>query len=198
MTEEREKLRQVAAVAKQRVGDKLGDLWWWFMIRGVLAVGLAMVALFWPQNTIEILVNLLGIYLLVDGIVGATGAVRSRGKDGFPVYAIASLIAGTILLFWTGISVRIFLVLVGVWAMLQGVSLFLASRSSDADARSRQSLAIVGGVMAVAGLILMVWPGTGVVAISWLIAAVALVAGCLLIFVALRLRRISRRMKVSE
>ena len=57
MPEEREKLHQVVAGAKYRVSDKLEDSWWWFMMRGVLALSLALLALFWPQTTVGILVK---------------------------------------------------------------------------------------------------------------------------------------------
>jgi len=194
MPDEREKLRQVVTAAKQRVSNKLDDIWWWFMIRGIMALCLAVVALFWPDKTIGILVNLLGAYLLFDGVVGAIGAVRSGGKSGFPVFAIVSIVVGAILIFWTGISVRLFLTLMGVWALLQGSGMFLSNRSSDSDAESRRLFGTVGAVLAVIGLILIVWPSTGVVAISWLIAVVALVIGCVLIFVATRLRRITDRL----
>jgi uncharacterized membrane protein HdeD (DUF308 family) len=194
MPDEREKLQQVVTAAKQRVSNKLDDIWWWFMIRGIMALCLAVVALFWPDKTIGILVNLLGAYLLFDGVVGAIGAVRSGGKSGFPVFAMVSIVVGAILIFWTGISVRLFLTLMGVWALLQGSGMFLSNRSSDSDAESRRLFGTVGAVLAVIGLILIVWPSTGVVAISWLIAFVALVIGCVLIFVATRLRRITDRL----
>lgn len=194
MPDEREKLQQVVTAAKQRVSNKLDDIWWWFMIRGIMALCLAVVALFWPDKTIGILVNLLGAYLLFDGVVGAIGAVRSDGKSGFPVFAIVSIVVGAILIFWTGISVRLFLTLMGLWALLQGSGMFLSNRSSDSDAESRRLFGTVGAVLAVIGLILIVWPSTGVVAISWLIAVVALVIGCVLIFVATRLRRITDRL----
>jgi uncharacterized membrane protein HdeD (DUF308 family) len=194
MPEGREKLQQVVTEVKQRVSYKLDDIWWWFMIRGIMAVCLAVVALFWPDKTIGILVNLLGAYLLFDGVVGAIGAVRSGGKSGFPVFAIVSSVVGAILIFWTGISVRLFLSLMGGWALLQGGGMFLSNRNSDSDAESRQLFGTVGAVLAVIGLILIVWPSTGVVAISWLIAVVALVIGCVLIFVATRLRRIKVRL----
>ena len=80
MSEKREKIRQVMTGAKQRVSNKLDDIWCWFMIRGVLAIGLAFVALFWPKISIRILVNALGAYLLFDGAVGAIGAVRSGAR----------------------------------------------------------------------------------------------------------------------
>jgi uncharacterized membrane protein HdeD (DUF308 family) len=194
MPDEREKLQQVVTAAKQRVSNKLDDIWWWFMIRGIMALCLAVVALFWPDKTIGILVNLLGAYLLFDGVVGAIGAVRSGGKSGFPVFAMVSIVVGAILIFWTGISVRLFLTLMGLWALLQGSGMFLSNRSSDSDAESRWLFGTVGAVLAVIGLILIVWPSTGVVAISWLIAVVALVIGCVLIFVATRLRRITDRL----
>ncbi len=193
MPEEREKLRQYVTGAKHRVSDKLGDMGRWFMIRGVLALGLAVVALFWPQRTIGILVNLLGAYFLFDGLVGRHQAFRVGGKCGFPAFAIVSLVVGAILLFWTGISVRVFLTLVGTWALFQGAGMLLSNRNNDSDAESRQLFGIVGAVLAVMGLILIVWPSTGVVAISWLIAVVALLLGCLLIFVATRLRHVSKR-----
>ena len=71
--------------------------------------------------------------------------------------------------------------------------MLLSNRNNDSDAESRQLFGIVGAVLAVMGLILIVWPSTGVVAISWLIAVVALLLGCLLIFVATRLRHVSKR-----
>lgn len=194
MSEEREKIRQVMTGAKQRVSNKLDDIWWWFMIRGVLAIGLAVVTLLWPKITIGILVNALGAYLLFDGVVGAIGAVRSGGQRGFPVFAIASIVVGAILLFWTGLSIRVFLTLIGIWALLQGAGLFLSNRSTDSDAETRQLFGTLGAVLAVIGLILIVWPSTGVVAISWLIAVVATVIGCAMIYVAIRLRRVAVRL----
>jgi uncharacterized membrane protein HdeD (DUF308 family) len=51
----------------------------------------------------------------------------------------------------------------------------------------------MGGAVAVIGLVLLIWPGTGVVAISWIIALAALMLAALLIFLALRLKRLKKR-----
>jgi uncharacterized membrane protein HdeD (DUF308 family) len=48
-------------------------------------------------------------------------------------------------------------------------------------------------MVTVVGLVLLIWPGTGVVAISWIIALAALLFAALLIFVALRLKRLKKR-----
>lgn len=198
MPEEREQSRQLVTEVKHRASDKLRDIWWWFMIRGVLALGMAVVALFWPQMTVSILVKLLGTYFLFDGLIGAIAAFRAGGKGGFPAFALVSFVFGTILLLWTGISVRVFLTLAGAWALLQGAGMFLSNRGNDSDAEARKLSGIVGAVLAVIGVILIIWPTTGIVAISWLIAGVALLLGCVLLFLATRLRRLTNRIDRNE
>jgi uncharacterized membrane protein HdeD (DUF308 family) len=50
----------------------------------------------------------------------------------------------------------------------------------------------VGVAAVLVGLVLVFWPGSGAVAISWVIAAMALLAGCLLIYMAVHLHRASQ------
>jgi uncharacterized membrane protein HdeD (DUF308 family) len=180
-SEKREKLKKVVSAGRHRVSDKLNDLWWWLMIRGVLALGLAVFALFWPQKTVGLLVNLLGAYLLLDGLMGVLGAFRSGEKGGASIVAIVGLVVGAVLIFWTGLSVKLFLILVGVWAIIQGGGMFLSSRNKEADLESRNLVRIMSGILAIAGLILVVWPNTGIVTVSWLLAGIAFVLGCVMV-----------------
>jgi uncharacterized membrane protein HdeD (DUF308 family) len=48
---------------------------------------------------------------------------------------------------------------------------------------------ILGSVAAVVGLVLIVWPGTGIVVVSWGIAAAAIVQGVQSIYLATRLSK---------
>ncbi|TWU28030.1 HdeD family acid-resistance protein [Novipirellula artificiosorum] len=194
MSDDRPKIQKVVAGAKVRVSGKLSGLWWWFLVRGVLMLALAVFALFWPQQTVAILVKLLGAYLVFDGVVGPIGAWRSESARTAPVLAVVGLAMGLVLLFWTGLSMRLFLLLVGLWALLQGVGIFLSSRGREVDKEARKFVGILGAVLAVAGLILLIWPSTGIVTVSWLIAAIALVVGGVMLFVALKLRKIAQRL----
>jgi hypothetical protein len=58
---------------------------------------------------------------------------------------------------------------------------------------NRALLTTTGTVLAVIGLVLIIWPGVGVVTISWLVAALAFLTGAVLVFLALRLGRVKRR-----
>jgi len=78
-------------------------------------------------------------------------------------------------------------------ALFTGVSRILGARRANAEDTDRGLMTTMGGAVAVIGLVLLIWPGTGVVAISWIIALGALLLAALLIFLALRLKRLKKR-----
>ena len=168
-------------------------MWWSFLLRGLFALALAACALFWPQRTIAILTKILGAYFLFDGATGAFSAYRSGDRGSALVPAIVSLAAGLVLLFWTAISAKVFLVIIGIWAILQAIGLLASSWQMDSDDENRLFVALVGIALLITGVVFIVWPDTGVVAVSWLIAIGAAIVGALLIYLATRFKRFGKR-----
>ena len=64
----------------------------------------------------------------------------------------------------------------------------------DAQDSERSAALTLGSVISLGGLVLILWPGTGVVALAWAVAVVALTIAALLIWVALRLKRVGDRL----
>lgn len=174
-------------------GAKLGGLWWAMLARGIIAVVVGFCALVWPSTSIDLLVMLVGVFVLLDGITGLIGALQNGLRGANLLQAVLGIAIGLVLLLWPAGSVRLLLIVFGVWFVLIGASQFWAARQNQMDGDDRSVLSVIGGVIAVLGLILILWPGTGVVAISWLIAFAALLLGAILIFLALRLRRLQQR-----
>ena len=193
MSKRRERAAEAAVAAKQRVDAKLGDIWWAILLRGLLALGLAVCAFVWPEKTLGIFVKLLGAYFLIDGVIGAIGAYRSGDRASPLMQAIVSVAIGLVLLLWTGISAKFFLVLVGIWLALQGIGLFLAAFRMAPEERVRGLTMAIGAVMVLVGAVFVFWTDTGVVAISWLIGLGALVIGSLLIYLATRVKRLQAK-----
>ena len=175
------------------VSAKLGDVWWAFMLRGVLAAVLGLCALIWPSLSLAILMRLVGIYCLLDGVTGLAGAVRASERGAHLLQALLGLVVGVLLLFWPEGSVRTLLVIFGIWALLTGVSQIFAARQQEVEGSERGAISTIGWIAAAVGVILVVWPGTGVVTIAWLIGIAALLLAGLLIFLALRLKRLQAR-----
>ena len=193
MPTDNERLQAAAAGLQTRVSGKMHNVWWTFMLRGLLALGLGVSALIWPKLTLGLLVSLVGIFALLDGAAGLISGIRGRDLQTYLLPALVSLTVGAVLLFWPGVTVKFLLIILGIWAVLHGVNLFLAGRSADQTDPNRGLLLTIGLVLAVIGLVLIVWPGAGAVTISWLVAAFAFVVGAMLVFLALRLRQVKLR-----
>ncbi len=150
-------------------------------------------ALVWPQQTVGLLTKLLGAYFLIDGALGLVAAARGGDKLHSFMPAIVSLAGGLVLLFWAAISAKIFLVIVGIWAALQGLGMLYTFWQMERDDENRPLFAIIGLVVTVIGIAFVAWPETGVVAISWLISAGAAIVGGLLTYLSIRLRAIQQK-----
>jgi uncharacterized membrane protein HdeD (DUF308 family) len=194
MSERSDRAAEVAAGVKLRVDTKLGEIWWTILSRGVLALGLAVCAFVWPEQTLGILLKLLGAYFLIDGAIGAVGAYRSGDTGPQLMQAVVSLAIGLVLLLWTDVSAKLFLIFVGIWLGLQGLGLFMSSRKIDPVEGERGLMGVIGGIMALIGIVFVFWTDTGVVAISWLIGFGALVIGCLLVYLATRIKQLRTRL----
>ncbi|MGD9920363.1 MAG: HdeD family acid-resistance protein [Pseudorhodoplanes sp.] len=188
-----EKLQLAATRAQHRVIDKLGDVWWSLLVRGLLVAALGIAAIIWPKSTLELLVRLVGLYLSFDGIVSLVAAFRARDLKTYLAPGLISVLVGGVLLFWPDVTGRLLLIIVGLWAVLQGATLLWAGYDADANDPDRSLAMTVGGIVALVGVILVLWPGTGAVTISWLIGLAALVIGGLLIFLASRVRQAANR-----
>jgi phosphate/sulfate permease len=77
-------------------------------------------------------------------------------------------------------------------ALFTGVSHIQAPGGANVEDTHRVLMTIMGGAVAVAGVALLIWPGTCVGAISWIIALAALLFAAFLIFLALRLKRLKK------
>ncbi|MGH7807328.1 MAG: HdeD family acid-resistance protein [Thermodesulfobacteriota bacterium] len=163
------------------------------MLRGVLAGVLGICALVWPTAGLGIITALVGIYCLADGISGLVGAMRVSDRGSYLLQALFGIVVGLILLAWPRESIRILLMFFGAWALFTGISQIITARRADADFTERGPMTAVGQILAVVGLVLIVWPGTGVVTISWVIAIALLLIAGLLIFLAVRLKRLKER-----
>ena len=185
--------REIAAKAQTVVGDKMGDLWWVFFVRGVLALALGIAALFWPMGSISLLLRIAGLVLVLDGTMTFFGMRRQPGQGGASASGIGSALIGAALLLLPSISARLGFILLGVWALFTGAG-YLMTWWQMQDGDPERETARNGGAMALLiGVILVFWPGTGVVGIGWIIAIVALLISALMFFLASRFKRLGER-----
>lgn len=181
---------------KGREQSLTGQIWWVFMLRGVLAAALGISALIWPTLTIEILVLFVGAYLIADGVMGLVVNFRRPGASGGLLQPVVSAVVGLVLVFWPSQSARTLFMVLGAGALFIGISYLVTARRYGVGGMDRRLMATVGIVAAALGVILLVWPGAAVVTVSWIIAAAALVIAVVLIFLGVRFKRLKARVEV--
>jgi uncharacterized membrane protein HdeD (DUF308 family) len=166
-----------------------GRVWWVFILRGVVAAALGVLALMWPTLTLKILVLIVGAYLIADGVMGLVVAVRRAASSGRRLQPIVSVVIGLIVVLWPSESARTLFMLLGAGALFIGVSYIITARRYAVDAMDRRLMTSSGIIAAVLGVVLILWPGAAVVTVSWMIAAAALLTAAVMIFLGLRFRQ---------
>ncbi|MCX5042921.1 DUF308 domain-containing protein [Aldersonia sp. NBC_00410] len=122
-------------------GDRAGE-WGWSLLLGIVAVGAGVVCLVWPDITVLAMVYVVAFYALLFGIIGLAAAIATRKSPG-PAWflqvaaSILAIIFGIVLLVHPDFSVKIFVYLLGAWAVFFGILLIAAGfqlRSALEDA----------------------------------------------------------------
>ena len=101
---------------------------------------------------------------------------------------IVDLIASAIAFFWPLATVLAFVYLMGAWAIVSGAVL-LSGAFRLRLAHGRWVMAFGGIVSIVWGIILLLWPFTGALVLTWWMGGYALFFGGALLVLAFRLRR---------
>jgi uncharacterized membrane protein HdeD (DUF308 family) len=169
------------------MGTDIKGKWWALALRGAAAILLGIAAFVWPGLTLIALVILFGAYLLVDGVLGLVAGGMTRSWL-LLIEGGASLIAGILTLVWPSITAVVLLVLVAAWAIVTGLIEIYASLRLRRIIRNEWLLALGGVASVVFGVLLIVNPSAGLLALTWLVGAYALIFGVLLVALAFRLR----------
>lgn len=172
--------------------------WWALALRGVCAVIFALLAFTWPGLTLEVLVLFYGAFALIDGVLSIVAAIFKHEGGGVPWWAlllqgILGIAAGLFTLAWPGITALVLLYLIAAWAMVTGVFEIIAAIRLREEIEGELWLALSGVLSVVFGVLLMVWPGAGVLTVVWLIGVYALIFGVFLLALAFRLKGVKDR-----
>ena len=168
-------------------------------LRGVAALLFGLGALVWPSITVTVLVLLFGAFVLVDGlsILGAVLAgdrERRRQEWLLVLHGSAGIVVGIVALVWTGITALALLYVIATWAILIG-AFEIAAAVRLRRVLTDEWMIAAAGVLAIAfGVLLVLFPGSGALAITWLIGWFAVFSGVVHLAFAWRLRKLDSQL----
>ena len=174
--------------------DDLARHWWVVGLRGLAAIVFGILAIVWPGMTLAVLILLFGAYALVDGILDIFAAFRGGASHRIwlLVEGIVGVLAGLAAFFWPALTALVLLYIIAFWAIVTGVLEIIGAIRLRQVIKNEVWL-IIGGVLSVLfGLLLVAAPGTGALAVVFIIGVYAIIFGIALLGVAWRLREHNR------
>ena len=170
----------------------LADRWWTFVVRGIAGILFGLLTFVWPGITLTALVLLFGAYALIDGVLSIVGAItkqRGRGRWwALVLKGVFGIIAAGVTVVFPGLAALALLYVIAAWALVTGAFEVAAAISLRKYLEKEWLLALGGVLSMVFGVLLMMFPGAGALALVLWIGAYMFVAGCLLVVLGFKLR----------
>jgi len=165
----------------------MAEHWWVVLLRGLFAILFGILAYCWPGLTALILVTIWGAYALVDGIVGVVAGIRGKWTS-LVVIGLLGIAAGIVAFLWPGLTAITLLWVIAFWAIAAGVMQIAAAIRLRKEVQG-EWLWILSGVLTVAlGVLFFLYPGAGILSVTWLVASLAIVWGILLVVLSFKLK----------
>lgn len=168
------------------------------IIRGALAIAFAVLVLVWPQLSVATLVVLFAIFIVLDGITEIAQWFTNRRIPGARRYStwllvagIISVIGGILAMIWPNVTALILTMFIGWWALAIGVLQVVAAVILK-KAFSLWWLGLVsGGVSIILGLILVIFPGAGIMGFLIMLALFIALFGVVLLIEGFNTRKLA-------
>jgi uncharacterized membrane protein HdeD (DUF308 family) len=171
--------------------EAITSKWWLFLLRGIAAVVVAVIAFVQPDAALIALVLVLGFYSFVAGALAFAAAFTGIGGDRWWALlfeGILGMAVAFVIWFWPLTSALAFVYFVAAWFMVSGL-LQIVTGIRLRDVIENDWLYILGGVISIAfGFWVFRSPSQGTVATAYLFGIYFLLYGIVQIVLAFRLR----------
>lgn len=170
--------------------------WWAVFLRGICAVIFGLAAFAWPGITLAVLILFYGAYVLVDGIFAVVSSFGRTKDSKFPwsmfLVGLVGIAVGIITFIWPGLTALALLYLIGAWAIVRGIFEVVAAIELRKQIEGEWLMIIAGMASVLFGVLIVLWPGAGVLALLWLIGIFAVIFGVIMIILAFKLRGLKK------
>lgn len=171
---------------------ELARNWWLLLLRGIAGILFGLLAFAWPGITLLSLVILYGFYALIDGLFAILAAIKGGNVESrwwLILIGILGVAAGLLTFFWPDITALVLTMFIGAWALIHGILEIVGAIKIRKEIDNEWWLILSGALSVIFGLMVLIMPGAGALALIWVIAAYAIIFGGLLVGFAFRLKR---------
>lgn len=175
--------------------SQVGRHWGWVLAYGILTLLAGVAVLAWPSETLLVIAVLFGVQLIISGIFRFVGALASDDLTGgtrvmLALLGVLSIIIGLWAVRHAVLTLVALIVFLGIFWVINGlIEIFAAI--SHRDMPDRGWSVLMGVLSAIAGIIVLAYPGLTLVGLAVILGIWLLVFGILEIMAAFRLRKLA-------
>lgn len=166
--------------------------WWLFLVRGLLAIVFGVLALVEPAAALAALVLVFGVWAFIDGIDALALALSGWRSWQLVLAGLVGIAVGLFTFFRPGLTAVGLYAAVAAWAIARGILEIVVAVELRKRIRGEFWMIAAGLASIVFGVLMIVLPVAGLLALAWLIGVYALCFGVLMIALSVRLRQWQR------
>lgn len=170
-------------------------------MRGIISILFAIVAFTNPTLAFEVLILVLGVFLLVDGATAVVLGLRMRGHDDdwwtILLEGALGVGLGVVALVNPELTAAGLLLILALWLLVTGVFEIGTAIKLRKEIDNEWLLGLAGVVSIALGVVMIVNPTLGKISIMWWLGFYAAAFGFLLLGLGLRMWRVHKRLKDS-
>jgi len=162
-------------------------LWGLLVALGVVALvfGIVVIANIWAS--VHLVAIFAGLFLLFAGVMQLVSRSTGRTRTGRIFAGLLAIVAGIVLIAWPSASAKTVAVVIGIAFLIWGVTVAVAALMERGEGSG--VIASFGALLAVVGVIFIVWPGPTVTILMVLVGVSAILFGISCIAQGLALRK---------
>jgi uncharacterized membrane protein HdeD (DUF308 family) len=168
--------------------------WSIFLVNGLIAILFALLVLFVPDKIVT-LTKFFGILVMLGGLILFFFSYKNmQAKKSYLLLmseAILAFLVGAVIAFYPSETLKIFLIVIGIWATIMGLLQIIVSVQMRKKVKNHEMFTINGVITLVFGLLLFYNPLGAIKVLFTIIGLLALVAGILLVYLAFKVKGIA-------
>jgi uncharacterized membrane protein HdeD (DUF308 family) len=168
--------------------------WGMFVLRGVLAIVLGVLAFVAPGPTLAAIVFVFAAYAIVDGLLAvAAGIALPVGPRWMLILGgIVAVAIGAYTFVNPDVTATALVYLIAAFAIVRGGSEIAAAITLRQVIQNALLLGVSGVLSVVFGVLLIASPSSGALAVLWIIGFYALLIGAMYVYLGFRLRSVAK------
>lgn len=175
--------------------------WWIYLLNGIIALAYGIVALFVPAETVLIIAWYGGLTILLAGVLLlliVINRIRRQLPYGWMLLqTLLFITAGTVVMVYTAESIRFFVIVMGLLALVAGILQLLVLVNIDTKFGSKNLMLINALVTLAFGVLMLFNPFETAKALVVLSGVMGLAFGTILIWFSLQLKMLQKQLKQS-